>query len=43
MVEGPLPASARAAFEAVRDRELALLEPAAPASALLAAAAAQVR
>ena len=36
----PVRASARAAFEAVRDRELALLEPTAPASALLAAAGA---
>jgi murein DD-endopeptidase MepM/ murein hydrolase activator NlpD len=39
----PIPASARAAFEEERDRELALLEPAAaqPASALLAAAGAR--
>jgi murein DD-endopeptidase MepM/ murein hydrolase activator NlpD len=37
----PVPASARAAFEEVRDRELALLKPPAPARALLAAAAAR--
>jgi murein DD-endopeptidase MepM/ murein hydrolase activator NlpD len=38
----PIPASARAAFEEERDRELALLEPAAqPAAALLAAAGAR--
>jgi murein DD-endopeptidase MepM/ murein hydrolase activator NlpD len=35
----PVRAAARAAFEEVRDRELALLEPAVPAAALLAAAA----
>jgi murein DD-endopeptidase MepM/ murein hydrolase activator NlpD len=37
----PVPASARATFEEVRDRELALLKPPAPARALLAAAAAR--
>ena len=36
----PVPAAARADFEATRDRELALLEPALPASALLASAGA---
>jgi murein DD-endopeptidase MepM/ murein hydrolase activator NlpD len=37
----PVPASARAAFEEVRDHALSLLEPARPATALLAAAAAR--